>query len=82
MFNREGINRISNLVNNDVKLSINKVHRLIELGNDYSSFGGTNTEGTTKFIMLIDSLEVPEENKTIENTKKISFWDRIINLFK
>lgn len=82
-FNNEGINKISELVDSDVKTTINKIRQLVKLGNNYSSFAGDNTDknSTTKFIMVIDSLEAPEEQMVVEETKKITFWDRVKNLF-
>ena len=83
-YNNDGISKISSLVNNNVKGTVNKLRTLVDLGNDYTSFAGTNSDkdNSTKFIMIIDSLEVPT-NKTIEEgVTKTTFFDRIKNLFK
>ena len=83
-FNKEGINKISSLVNNDVRTKVNKLHQIVELGNNYSSFAGDNSnkEGTTKFIMIIDSLSVPKEIDIDKKEEKLTLWDRIKSLFK
>lgn len=83
-YNKEGIKKISSLVNNEVKVTTNRVKELSKLGNDYNSFAGkSDMDGETKFIMVIDSKKVPKEIKKANNeTKKLSLWDRILNLFK
>ena len=54
-FNKEGISKITNIVNGKLKTTSKKVEKLIDLGNSYNSFGSknNNTEGTTKFIMIV-----------------------------
>lgn len=82
-FNREGICKLNDFVNNDLKNTINNTKQLIKLGNNYSSFasGNENINGSTKFILVIDSLNVKEVKKETKATKETTFWDRIINLF-
>lgn len=54
-FNKEGISKITNIVNGKLKTTSKKVEKLIDLGNSYNSFSSknNNTEGTTKFIMIV-----------------------------
>ena len=83
-FNENGITKLTNLVNS-LKVSGNRLKAIQKLGNEYDSFAGklSNYSGETKFVMVIDSKKKEEtkENKTAE-TKKLNFWDRIVNLFK
>ena len=82
-FNKEGINKLTSLVNSDVSSKVAKLKELINLGNNYSSFAGTNNiSSNTKFIMIVDSLNNTKEKTSKEETKKISLFDRIKNLFK
>lgn len=84
MFNESGISKINSLVNSNVKKTVSKVKELTKLASNYESFAGkSNIKGETKFIFVIDSKSVPKETniKKQENTK-VSFWERIINLFK
>lgn len=54
-FNKEGISKITNIVNGKLKTTSKKVEKLIDLGNSYNSFSSkdSNTDGTTKFIMIV-----------------------------
>lgn len=54
-FNKEGISKITNVLNGKVKTYSNKIEKLIDLGNEYNSFSmkDKNTDGKTKFIMMI-----------------------------
>ncbi len=83
-FDKEGISKISNLVNSNVKTISNKIKTLTKLGEDYSSFGGktNSSDGETKFILVIDGVK-SNEQKVISNKddNKTTFWDRIKNLF-
>lgn len=55
-FDREGIQTLTNFVNGKVKVTTNKVKRLVELAEDYDSYAGIaeNTKGSTKFILMIE----------------------------
>lgn len=84
-YNKEGINKISNLVNNTIKDKTNRIEELTKLSEDYNSFASKNNgdDGETKFILIVDSkkrIEKVEENK--KEDKKESIWDRITSLFK
>ena len=54
-FNKEGISKITSVLNGKVKTYSNKIEKLIDLGNEYNSFSmkEKNTDGKTKFIMMI-----------------------------
>lgn len=83
-FNNQGINKLTNIVNQDIKPNIDKVKRLKRLAHNYNTFTGTkNIDTTTKFIISIDSVSKNEKQSIKkENTKKESFIDRVKNLFK
>lgn len=54
-FNKEGISKITNVLNGKIKTYSKKIEKLIDLGNEYNSFSmkDKNTDGKTKFIMMI-----------------------------
>lgn len=83
-FNKEGINKISYMVNKELKPTTNKIKSLTKLSDNYNSFT-TNKKlknSETKFILVIDSKKAPkEENTTKVETNKMTFWDRVKNLF-
>lgn len=83
-FNDEGISKINALVNNDVKTTINKTKEIVNLGKKYDSFAGkSNIKGETKFILVVDGKMVPKENNlNKQETKKLSLWERFLNLFR
>lgn len=74
-FDTEGIQKIYNIVNNNVKDLQLRVQKLRDLSNEYKSFTSIdeNAKGNVKFIMMIDSLK-KEENRNDsalpEETKK------------
>ena len=81
-FNSQGINKISNLVNGDIKTIEEKVKVLGKLSVSYGTFDDseTGTEGATKIIMVVDEIRSQQTNintvdKNIENTD--SLWDKI-----
>ena len=82
-YNEQGINEISNIVNNNVKTLSNNVKELTKLANNYKSYGGSKTNGSTKFIMVIDSKKKEEEKQIVNKEEtKLTLFQRIINLFK
>lgn len=82
-YNEQGINEISNIVNNNVKTLSNNVKELTKLANNYKSYGGSKTNGSTKFIMVTDSKKKEEEKQTVNKEEtKLTLFQRIINLFK
>ena len=85
-FNSQGINKISDLVNGDVKSLQERVKALAKLSANYKTFDDNNAdEGTSKIIMIIDGVSIPEQNITkvdvIDNSPE-SLWDKIKGLFK
>ena len=82
-YNKEGINGISSYANTIKTVSL-KLREIGKLSNKYESFAGkTNMAGDTKFILVIDAKKAPKKNTEIKKeTKKLSFWDRLVNLFK
>ena len=64
-FNRDGINKIVNAVNTDVKDIEGRVKALKDLANEYKSFAGINEkdEGTVSFITTIDSIKKEDFEK-------------------
>lgn len=84
-YNKDGISKITNMVNNNLKGTSDKVQALVKLGEDYESFAGkTNgTDGKSKFVMVIDGKkQAKQEIKTTEKKAKVSLWQRFLNLFK
>ncbi len=83
-FNKSGINTLSTLANKANSIS-SKASSLMKLGEEYQSFDtkNSNTESSTKFVLVVDGVKAKEEVKqVIKETKKVSFFDRIKNLFK
>lgn len=64
-FDEEGIQKIYNIVNNNVRDLQFRVKELRELSNEYNTFTNIdeNAKGNVKFIMMIDSLKKEEEKK-------------------
>ena len=64
-FDEEGIQKIYNIVNNNVKDLQQRLEKLKELSNEYNTFTNIdeNAKGNVKFIMMIDSLKKKEEKK-------------------
>lgn len=83
-FNDEGINSISNLVNGDIKSLSSRVKALTKLSNDYKTIQNTKKlDGNSKLIYVIDEQNyVPEVTNTEVKEEKLTFFDRIKNLFK
>lgn len=83
-YNNEGIKSISKLVNGDVKNISARVKALTKLSNDYKTIQSTKkVNGSTKLIYVIDS-ESYVPKKVVDNVTetKLTFWDRVKNLFK
>ena len=84
-YNEEGITPLSNTINNNLSENISKIKKLADLGNNYQTFTMKNTtdNGETKFIIVLDGQKVEKTTvKTETKTEKLSFIDRIKNLFK
>ena len=83
-FNNEGIKAISEVARRVQGLS-SKIEALSNLSNNYQSFSikDDNTKSNTKFILVVEGKKVKEEKKEVKKTtKKQSFFDRLLNLFK
>ena len=83
-YNREGINKISKLVNSDVKLIQKRLDALIKISNDNKMIDNVpkNAKSNSKIIFMIDSKSKPIEEKIeIKEEKKETFWDRVKGLF-
>lgn len=81
-FDKEGIDQISDLVNNKLVGTSKRVKELAKLGNKYDTFTmkNSNDDGETRFITIIDSME--KETKK-ESTKQIKEKESLIDkLFK
>lgn len=64
-FDADGIQKIYDLVNGDVKDMQARIEKLQELANDYNTFTMNNEEtGSVKFILMIDSIK--EDSKKQE----------------
>ncbi len=85
-YNKEGIKKISKLVNGDVKTLQKRLDALVKLSKDNKTVDKipNKSKSSSKIIFMIDSKEMPKETKT--ETKKIekkdSFWDKVKGLFK
>ncbi len=66
-FDEEGIQKIASLVNGDVKDLQTRIEKLKDLANNYNTFGGKeeNTQGTVKFMFVIDSIKKDGNNEVI-----------------
>lgn len=83
-YNREGINKISKLVNSDVKLIQKRLDALIKISNDNKMIDNVpkNAKSNSKIIFMIDSKsKTVEEKIEIKEEKKETFWDRVTGLF-
>ncbi len=58
-FDAEGIQKLNDLVNNKVKVTSDKVERLVKLSDSYNNYSGIgdNTEGKLKFVMMVEGRE-------------------------
>lgn len=64
-FNKEGIEKICNYINGDLRDITNRIEKLQELSKEYNNFTMLNNEnqGNVKFILIIDSIKKSEESK-------------------
>lgn len=62
-FNEEAIEKICDLINNDVKDGHERVEKLIELSEEYNHFTMLNGEckGEVKFVMIMDAIKKEQE---------------------
>ena len=66
-FNTDGINTITELVNKDLKNTIQRIEKLEELSKDYTTFASDDKRDDIKFIAITDSIKM---NNSSENDKK------------
>ena len=83
-YNNEGIKKLSNVVNGDLKGFQKKFEEFIRLGKEYKTIDeiNNNTSGSSRIIFMIDSVskKVEETEDKIVDEKK-SLWDKIEGLF-
>ena len=83
-FNNQGIKTISGLANKANQVT-NITEELVKLGNDYQTISvkQNNQDASTKFVLVVDGVKTPKKDKeVVKTTKKVTFLDRIKNLFK
>lgn len=84
-FDNEGISKIADLVNGNVKTTKEKVEALIKLGDLYDTFTmkDANTEGETKFVLMVDAEKKVIKTETKKETKKAkeNLLDKIKKMF-
>ena len=85
-FNNQGIDRVANFVNDDLKLNAKKIEELTKLASAYKNFGrmSSSMNGKTKFILLIDAQkdEKVKTTKVKEEKKNESIIDKVVGLFR
>ena len=66
-FDKEGIEKIYELVNGDVKDLQTRLEKLQDLAEEYNTFTmlDENAEGSVKFIMMVDSLKKEDEKEQV-----------------
>ena len=64
-YNEEGIKKICNYINGDLKDKTDRVKKLKELSEEYNNFTmlDDKNDGNVKFIMIMDSIKRQEESK-------------------
>ena len=64
-FNSEGVQKICNYINGDIKKITKRLEKLEELSNEYNNFTmlDDKNEGSVKFIMIMDSIKQSETVK-------------------
>ena len=64
-FNTEGIDKICNYINGDLKDITTRIDKLEELANNYNNFTMLNNgdKGNVKFIMISDGIKSEEDSK-------------------
>lgn len=78
-FNEEGIKKICNYINSDVKDLTTRVQKLTDLSKDYNNFtmlDGEN-DGEVKFIMIADAVKKQEDSE--QNKEEAVLSTNVIN---
>ena len=85
-YNNEGINKLNQIVNGDIKSISSKLEAMIELSNQYKTLDdiSDNTEGSSRMVFLIDSVKKEKEKKVNDEkiVEKKTFWQKIKGLFE
>ena len=73
-FNRDGVSKLTNLVNNKVKDFEARLEKMQDLANEYNQFSGKdgNAHGTVKFIMMTDKVEKKENASATDSQSAVS----------
>lgn len=84
-FDSEGIDKIASLFNGDVKNLKTKLDKLRDLSEEYQTLDDKDdkTEGSSKIIMVIDSIKKEKEEKKNDEAvvPEKSLWQKIKGLF-
>ena len=84
-YNSEGINKISKLVNGDVKSIQKRLDALISLSKENKIVDNIpdDAQGSSRIIFMIDSISKEKDTKktTKKEEKKSTFWDKVKGLF-
>ena len=64
-FNDQGISKINNLVNGDLRNFASRLEKINELANEYNNYAGIQdgTEGEVRFIMIVDGTNQDKNKK-------------------
>lgn len=65
-FNNDGIMKIYNMVNGDVRNTAKRIEKLETLSNNYNKFGSEATRDEIKFINIFDSIKTSSKDETKE----------------
>ena len=65
-FNNSGISKIYNLVNNDVRKTINRIDEMQNLVDDFNKYSSDEEREAIKYIYMIDSLNQSKQEETHE----------------
>ena len=78
-FNEEGIKKICNYINGDVKDLTTRAQKLTDLSKDYNKFTMVdgNNESEVKFVMIIDAVKKQEESE--QNKEEAVLNTNVIN---
>lgn len=77
-FNEEGIKKICNYINGNVKDLTTRIDKLTELSKEYNTFTMVDGEnkGEVKFIMIIDAVKKIEENDNVKQEAALNDEDK------
>ena len=65
-FNNEGVKKLTNIVNGDVKNVTTRIEKLQNLANQYDRFGSEEEREAIRFISIIDSIKNSSKEETDE----------------